>query len=86
MSAFNVIWEGSDNLSGDGRNLTLVHVYKMGRPDTRVSDGKAVISGYQMGRHFAPVRRWEGPDMRMSEGKALRYVAHTGVQSGLQNR
>ena len=74
LAPFNVRWEGSDNLSGDGRNLTLVHVYKMGRrlryvantridirvSDIRISDGKA---GY-------PGIRWEGVAMRIADGKA----------------
>jgi len=73
MSAFNVRWEGSDNLSGDGRNLTLIGAYQMGRPGDarprwegrgiRIPDGKAL--------QCAPVRRWEGPGgaRRRADGK-----------------
>ena len=83
LAPFNVRWEGSDNLSGDGRNLTLVHVYKMGRrlryvantridirvSDMRISDGKALRRAPQMGRPGYARIRWEGRDIRMSDGK-----------------
>ena len=62
-----------------------------------MSDGKArttcpVMVETQLGyahtrwEGIARRRRWEGRDVWMSDGKALRYVAHTGLQSGLQDR
>jgi len=60
LAPFNVIWEGSDSLSGDGRNLTLMCAHQMGRHcgvrrrwegiSRWREDGKAVIFEYQMGR------------------------------------
>jgi len=69
MSAFNVRWEGSDNLSGDGRNLKLQCALQLGRPGARAPDGKALQSGLQMGRRCNLDCRWEGISQRCENGK-----------------
>ena len=90
LAPFNVRWEGSDNLSGDERNLTLICAYQMGRrlryvantridirvSDMRISDGKAGYPGIRW--EGAALRRWEGPDMRIPDGKALRCASQMG--------
>jgi len=67
LAPFNVRWEGSDNLSGDGGSLNLHSAVQMERPGIRVSDGKAQrcadgkarTCAYPMGRRCDAHRRWE---------------------------
>jgi len=73
MFAFNVRWEGSDNLSG------LICAYQ--KADIRISDDGGSLnlhSAVKLGRPGYARIRWEGPDMRIPDGKALRRAPQMG--------